>query len=80
MTEQVRDTEALIREQIAKHAVLLYMKGTPQFPQCGFFCARSRSTQSNWSSFCLCEYFRKPGYSYHFAKNCELANFPTIVD
>ena len=36
MTEQVRDTEALIREQIAKHAVLLYMKGTPQFPQCGF--------------------------------------------
>ncbi|MDO4223365.1 MAG: Grx4 family monothiol glutaredoxin [Acinetobacter sp.] len=35
MTEQ-RDTEALIREQIAKHNVLLYMKGTPQFPQCGF--------------------------------------------
>ncbi len=29
-------TESLIREQIAKHAVLLYMKGTPQFPQCGF--------------------------------------------
>ena len=36
MTEQTRDTEALIRDQIAKHAVLLYMKGTPQFPQCGF--------------------------------------------
>lgn len=36
MTEQARDTEALIHEQIAKHAVLLYMKGTPQFPQCGF--------------------------------------------
>nr|WP_298891088.1 Grx4 family monothiol glutaredoxin [uncultured Acinetobacter sp.] len=36
MTEQARDTEALIRDQIEKHAVLLYMKGTPQFPQCGF--------------------------------------------
>ena len=36
MTEQARDTEALIRDQIAKHPVLLYMKGTPQFPQCGF--------------------------------------------
>ncbi|MFI8039091.1 aminotransferase class III-fold pyridoxal phosphate-dependent enzyme, partial [Acinetobacter baumannii] len=35
MTEQARDTEALIRDQIAKHPVLLYMKGTPQFPQCG---------------------------------------------
>lgn len=29
-------TETRIREQIAKHNVLLYMKGTPQFPQCGF--------------------------------------------
>ncbi|MCW1480456.1 monothiol glutaredoxin, Grx4 family, partial [Acinetobacter baumannii] len=27
MTEQARDTEALIRDQIAKHPVLLYMKG-----------------------------------------------------
>ncbi|RYZ84508.1 MAG: monothiol glutaredoxin, Grx4 family, partial [Moraxellaceae bacterium] len=29
-------TETLIREQLAKHLVILYMKGTPQFPQCGF--------------------------------------------
>jgi len=26
----------LIKEQIAENSVLLYMKGTPQFPQCGF--------------------------------------------
>lgn len=25
-----------IAEQIKNHAVVLYMKGTPQFPQCGF--------------------------------------------
>ncbi len=25
-----------IREQISTHPVVLYMKGTPQFPQCGF--------------------------------------------
>ena len=30
------DIEALIRQQIAENPVLLYMKGTPQFPQCGF--------------------------------------------
>ena len=59
MTEQARDTEALIRDQIAKHPVLLYMKGTPQFPQCGFS-ARSRGAQSNWSSICICEHLRKP--------------------
>ena len=28
--------EDRIRSQIANHVVLLYMKGTPQFPQCGF--------------------------------------------
>lgn len=26
----------LIREQVTTHPVVLYMKGTPQFPQCGF--------------------------------------------
>lgn len=25
-----------IQAQIEQHAVVLYMKGTPQFPQCGF--------------------------------------------
>jgi len=25
-----------IREQVTSHKVVLYMKGTPQFPQCGF--------------------------------------------
>ena len=29
----IQDT---IREQVTTHNVVLYMKGTPQFPQCGF--------------------------------------------
>lgn len=29
----IQDT---IREQVSSHSVVLYMKGTPQFPQCGF--------------------------------------------
>lgn len=28
--------EQKIRDQIAQHKVLIFMKGTPQFPQCGF--------------------------------------------
>lgn len=36
MTDINPDVEKLIREQIKEHKVLLYMKGTPQFPQCGF--------------------------------------------
>ncbi|HYA20787.1 MAG TPA: Grx4 family monothiol glutaredoxin [Burkholderiales bacterium] len=29
-------TQELIRKQITEHPVVLYMKGTPDFPQCGF--------------------------------------------
>ncbi|WP_019671950.1 Grx4 family monothiol glutaredoxin [Psychrobacter lutiphocae] len=36
MTDQAQDIETLIRNQIKENPVLLYMKGTPQFPQCGF--------------------------------------------
>lgn len=30
------NTEDMIKQQIADNPVLLYMKGTPDFPQCGF--------------------------------------------
>ena len=30
------DIQQRIRDQVTGHRVVLYMKGTPQFPQCGF--------------------------------------------
>ena len=30
------DTRQRIHEQVTGHPVVLFMKGTPQFPQCGF--------------------------------------------
>ncbi len=30
------DVRQRIHEQVTTHPVVLYMKGTPQFPQCGF--------------------------------------------
>jgi monothiol glutaredoxin len=30
------ETQARIADMVAKHDVLLFMKGTPLFPQCGF--------------------------------------------
>ena len=35
----IQDT---IRDQVTKHPVVLYMKGTPQFPQCGFSSAATQ--------------------------------------
>ena len=30
------DTQDVIKEQVTKNRVVLYMKGSPDFPQCGF--------------------------------------------
>ncbi|MEF8700098.1 MAG: Grx4 family monothiol glutaredoxin [Candidatus Accumulibacter sp. UW26] len=30
------DIQQLIKDQVTSNPVVLYMKGTPQFPQCGF--------------------------------------------
>lgn len=30
------DTQALIKNQVTSNPVVLYMKGSPKFPQCGF--------------------------------------------
>jgi len=30
------DVKETIRDQISQHRVVLYMKGSPDFPQCGF--------------------------------------------
>jgi len=29
-------TQETIKEQVSRHKVVLYMKGSPDFPQCGF--------------------------------------------
>ena len=39
----IQDT---IREQVTSHSVVLYMKGTPQFPQCGFSHAAAQMLQA----------------------------------
>jgi monothiol glutaredoxin len=30
------DVQEMIKQQVTGNSVVLYMKGTPQFPQCGF--------------------------------------------
>ncbi len=69
----VQDT---IKEQVEGHRVVLYMKGTPQFPQCGF-------------SATAAEILKRCGVSDYFSVNVladadirqgikEYANWPTI--
>lgn len=36
MTDQATDVRTRIEQQIAENPIILYMKGTPQLPMCGF--------------------------------------------
>ena len=75
MTEQARDTEALIRDQIAKHAVLLYMKGTPQFPQCGFSARAVEALSQIGRPFAYVNILENPDIR---AMLPQIANWPTF--
>ena len=40
------DAQELIKQQVTGHPVVLYMKGSPIFPQCGFSASAVRILQS----------------------------------
>lgn len=68
--------QEVIHEQVTSHPVVLYMKGTPQFPQCGF-----SATAAQILKACGVSDF----YSVNVLENQELregikqyANWPTI--
>jgi len=41
------DAKQVIKEQVSKHPVVLYMKGTPQAPMCGFSAAAVQMLQAS---------------------------------
>jgi monothiol glutaredoxin len=70
------DVQQLIRDQVTKHPVVLYMKGTPQFPQCGFSAMAIQVLQASGV---------KELYTVNVLENAEIrqgikqfANWPTI--
>ena len=74
------DVEQLIRDQIKDNKVLIYMKGTPQFPQCGFSARSIEVLTQIGRPICVCKHLGKPRNSCNIAKSCKLANLSTTMD
>jgi len=49
-----------IKNQLSSHPVLLYMKGTPDFPQCGFSAAAVRTLKTAGAKFDYINIFEDP--------------------
>lgn len=49
-----------IKKQLAEHPVLLYMKGTPDFPQCGFSAQAVAALRAVGAEFAYVNVFEDP--------------------
>ena len=49
-----------IKEQLSSHPVVLYMKGTPDFPQCGFSAAAIRALNAVGGKYGTVNIFEDP--------------------
>ena len=72
MSEDVLDS---IKEQIADNPIILYMKGSPQAPQCGFFCANRAVHGGLRATFCPVDILGNPEIQ---AALPAYANWPTF--
>jgi monothiol glutaredoxin len=54
------DVNERIRDQLRSHPVVLYMKGTPDFPQCGFSAAVVRALDDCGAQYAFVNIFEDP--------------------
>jgi monothiol glutaredoxin len=70
------DTQQRIKEQVTSHPVVLFMKGTPQMPQCGFSAMAVQALQAcGVTSFATVNVLADPEIRQGIK---QYANWPTI--
>lgn len=68
-------TQELIKQQIEQNPVILYMKGTPQFPQCGFSSHATKILKECGVAFASVNVLENPEIRQGIK---EYSNWPTI--
>jgi monothiol glutaredoxin len=69
------DTQERIKQQIAQNPVLLYMKGTPDFPQCGFSAQTVQALKQCDAEFAYVNILEEPEIRSTLK---EVSNWPTF--
>jgi monothiol glutaredoxin len=70
-----RDVFAEIREEISRNKVIIYMKGTPDFPMCGFSAAAVECLRAHGYPFAHVDVLEDPEKREAIK---EFSNWPTI--
>jgi len=72
------DTVATIQKQIANNPVLLYMKGTPQFPMCGFSARVIQVLKDAKADFSYVNVLENPDIRSELPKYANWPTFPQL--
>lgn len=74
----MKTTEEIIKEQLANNAILLYMKGTPQAPECGYSKAASAAIMRAGVSFAHVNVLAAPFIRERLPKISQWPTFPQL--
>lgn len=69
------DTQQRIQQQIDQHTIIVYMKGTPEMPQCGFSAKVAQLLMACGEKFAYIDVLADPEIRQELPK---VANWPTF--
>ena len=72
------ETVELIKEQLSTNKVILYMKGTPQFPQCGFSARAVDALKTIGEQFAYVNILENPEIRAELPKYAQWPTFPQL--
>ena len=67
-----------IKQQVDAHPVLIYMKGTPQLPQCGFSSRTVEALKSLEVEFAFINVLSDPEIFQHLPRFADWPTFPQV--
>lgn len=72
------DTIEKIKTQISENPILLYMKGSPKFPSCGFSAQASQALMSCGEPFAYVDILQNPEIRAELPKYANWPTFPQL--
>lgn len=67
-----------IKQQIAEHPILLYMKGSPKLPSCGFSAQASQALMACGQPFAYVDILQNPDIRAELPKFADWPTFPQL--
>ncbi len=72
------DVLARIQQQVDENPVIIYMKGTPQLPQCGFSSRTAEALKSCQQEFAYVNVLTDPEIFEHLPEFADWPTFPQV--